>query len=87
MDDVALGKKILAGRAMCGGVINDIKLIDWTRDEIRNEVKRIMREGMPGGRFLFGTLAMPYDIPEVNIRVMLEAAFEFGSLQKENSDD
>jgi hypothetical protein len=30
---------------------------------------------------LFGTLVMPYDIPERNIRAMLEAAYEFGSYE------
>jgi uroporphyrinogen-III decarboxylase len=79
MDDILLGKKIIAGRALCAGVINDIPLIDWSRDEIRREVRRIMDEGVPGGKFIFGTLVMPYDIPETSIRAMLEAAYEFGS--------
>ena len=78
LDDIAEGKKIIAGRALTCGVINDIKLIDWGREEIRAEVKRIIDAGMPGGRFLFGTAVMPYDIPEENIRTMLDAAFEFG---------
>ncbi len=79
MDDIKEGKNIVAGRAVCGGVINDIKLIDWSKDEIRNEVKRMLDAGMPGGKFFFGTLVMPYSIPEENIQAMLEAAYEFGS--------
>jgi uroporphyrinogen-III decarboxylase len=79
MDDISQAKRIIAGRALTAGVINDIKLIDWTPEEIRSEVKRIIGEGMPGGRFFFGTLLMPYHIPEENIRAMLEAAYEFGS--------
>ena len=79
LDDIAEGKRIINGRGLICGVINDIKLIDWGREEIRTEVKRLVDAGMPGGRFLFGTGAMPYDIPEENIRVMLEAAYEFGS--------
>lgn len=79
MDDIAEGKKIIAGRALCAGVINDIKLIDWSKEEIRNEVKRMIEAGMPGGKFFFGTLVMPYAIPEQNIRAMLEAAYEFGT--------
>lgn len=78
LDDIAEGKRIIAGRGLTCGVINDIKLIDWGRDEIRAEVKRMIEAGMPGGRFLFGTGVMPYDIPEQNIRTMLEAAYEFG---------
>lgn len=79
MDNIAEGKKIIAGRALCAGVINDIKLIDWSKEEIRNEVKRMIDAGMPGGKFFFGTLVMPYAIPEQNIRAMLEAAYEFGA--------
>ena len=81
MDDISQGKKIIAGRALCAGVINDIPLIDWSRDEIRREVRRMMDDGMPGGKFMFGTLVMPYGIPEKNIRAMLEAAYEFGSYE------
>ena len=79
LDEVAEGSRIINGRALTCGVINDIRLIDWSREEIRNEVKRVIDGGMRGGRFLFGTGVMPYDIPERNIRTMLEAAYEFGS--------
>jgi len=78
-DDIAEAKKIINGRALTCGVINDIKLVSWNREEIRAEVKRMCEAGMPGGKFLFGTLVMPYDIPIQNIRAMLEAAYEYGS--------
>ena len=80
MDNVSEGKRLIGGRALCAGVINDIKLIDWSNESIRNEVKRIIEEGMPGGKFLFGTMLMPYSIPEKNILTMLEAAYEFGKI-------
>jgi uroporphyrinogen-III decarboxylase len=79
LDDLAEGKRIIAKRGLTCGVINDIKLIDWDRETIRNEVKRMIGAGMPGGKFLFGTGVMPYGIPEENIRTMLAAAYEFGS--------
>lgn len=78
LDDIAEGKAIVANRGLTCGVINDIKLIDWTEDEIKSEVKRIFDAGMSGGRFLFSTAVMPYNIPENNIRAMLAAAYEFG---------
>jgi len=81
LDNVAEGKRIVAGRGLTCGVINDIALIDWTEDEIRNEVRRIIGAGMPGGKFLFGTAVMPRAIPEKNIRAMLEAAYRFGSYE------
>lgn len=80
-DDIAEGKRIIAGRGLTCGVINDIKLIDWTREEIVAEVKRVIDAGAPGGKFLFGTGVMPYAIPEENIRSMLEAAYRFGSAE------
>lgn len=82
LDDVADAKRIIAGRGLTCGVLNDLKLIDWTGEEIRAEVRRLIEAGMPGGKFLFGTGVMPYQIPEENIRVMLEAAYEFGSWER-----
>jgi uroporphyrinogen decarboxylase len=82
LESVEEGKKIIAGRALCAGVINDIKLIDWSKEEIRNEVKRIIDAGMSGGKFFFGTMLMPYKIPEKNIWAMLEAAYEYGSYKR-----
>lgn len=81
LDDVAEGKRIIAGRGLCCGIINDIRMIDWQPDRVRQEVKRIIEAGKPGGKFLFGTLVMPLAIPEENIRAMLEAAYEYGSLE------
>jgi uroporphyrinogen decarboxylase len=78
-DDIAEGKRILGGKALCAGVINDIMLLDWSRDQIRHEVKRIVDAGMPGGRFFFGTMVMPYKIPEENIRALIDSVCEFGS--------
>lgn len=78
MDDIAEGKRLVAGRGLTCGVINDIMLLEWSKEEIRAEVKRMIAAGKPGGKFLFGTLVMPYNIPEENIRIMLEAAYEFG---------
>lgn len=78
LDDIAAGKQIVNGRGLTCGVINDIKLIDWSEDEIRQEVKRMLTAGMAGGKFLFGTILMPYKIPERNIRAMLDAVYEYG---------
>ncbi len=82
LDDVAEGKQIIAGRALCCGTINDIRMIDWRPDKVRQEVKRIVLAGKPGGKFLFGSLLMPMAIPEENIRVMLEAAYLYGRLEE-----
>ncbi len=79
LDDIAEGKRIIAGRALAAGVINDMKMIDWTPEECRAEVKRMLAAGIADGKFFFGTLVMPLAIPEKNIRAMIESAVEFGA--------
>lgn len=81
-DDVVEAKRIIDGRGLACGIINDIMLVAWSEEEVRAEVKRIIDAGLPGGRFLFGTLVMPLGIPERNIRAMLEAAYEFGRYER-----
>jgi uroporphyrinogen-III decarboxylase len=80
-DDIAASKRVIAGRGLTGAVINDAKLIDWSEAEIRAEVRRICEEGKPGGKFFFGTLLMPFRIPERNIRALFDAAREYGALR------
>ncbi len=81
-DDVAAAKRAVGDRALCAGVINDIRLIDDAPATIRAEVTRIVAAGMPGGRFMFGTVLMPFGIPEANVRAMLDAAFELGRIAR-----
>lgn len=76
--DLAEAKALIGTRGLTCGVIDDIRMIHWTEQETRAEVRRICEVGMPQGHFLFGTGVMPQAIPEANIRAMLEAAFEFG---------
>lgn len=77
-DDISEAKTTLDDGAMVFGVINDIRLVDWTDEEIVTDVRRLLSAGMPGGRFGFGTLVMPLAIPEAHIRTMLRAAYELG---------
>ncbi|BCG62880.1 MAG: uroporphyrinogen decarboxylase [Methyloprofundus sp.] len=78
-DDLAECKGIINTRGLTCGVIDDIQMINWTPEQTREQVKRIIEIGKPGGHFLFGTGLMPLSIPEENIRSMLDAAFEYGS--------
>lgn len=80
-DDIRTGKMLVAGRGLSCGVINDIQLVDWSAEQVRSEVKRMMETGKTGGRFLFGTGVMPFSIPEKNIQEMLSAAFEYGQFE------
>ena len=78
--DLAEAKRLINTRGLTCGVIDDIKMIHWTPEQTRAEVKRIIDIGKPGGHFLFGTGVMPMALPEANIQAMLDAAFEFGRL-------
>ncbi|MFA6401212.1 MAG: uroporphyrinogen decarboxylase family protein [Salinivirgaceae bacterium] len=77
-DNIDEGMKTIAGRALGAGIINDLMLVDWTKEEIRTEVKRMLDAGMKSDKFFFGTLVMPLSIPDENIRAMLETAYEYG---------
>ena len=76
-DDIAEAKKQIAGRVLCCGTLNDIKLLSWTGDQIETEVQRILAAGLPGGKFCFGTFVMPFDIPPANIRRMIDAVTRY----------
>lgn len=91
LDDLAVARQIIGRQGLTCGVIDDIKMIKWSPQETRNEVRRLcevgmsggmedgMDGGMAGGHFLLGTGLVPLQVPEANIRAMVEAAFEFGS--------
>jgi uroporphyrinogen-III decarboxylase len=81
MDNLSAGKATIDGRGLTCGVINDIKLIDMTVDEVRQEVQALIASGKRGGKFLFGTGVMPLCIPEENITTMMETAKESGALR------
>ncbi len=76
--DLAEAKRLIDTRGLTCGVIDDIKMIHWTPEQTRAEVKRMIDIGKPGGHFLFGNGVMPMAVPESNIRAMIDAAFEFG---------
>ncbi len=83
-DDIEEARAILGPQALIAAAINDIRLIDWLPEEIDREVERIMRSGKLAGGFIFGTLMMPFRIPERNIRALVEAAIKHGRYRSEN---
>lgn len=77
--DLAEAKAIIGSRGLTCGVIDDIKMIHWTPEQTRAEVRRLCDIGMAGQHFLFGNGVMPLAVPETNIKAMVDAAFEYGS--------
>lgn len=82
-DDIAEARRTLGPQALLAGAINDIRMIDWSPEEIDQEVRRIMEAGKAGGGFIFGTLLMPFQIPDENIRALVDAAIRHGSYGQE----
>ncbi|MBN2714227.1 MAG: uroporphyrinogen decarboxylase [Deltaproteobacteria bacterium] len=82
-DDVSAAKNVVAGKALLAAPVNDILLIDRSRDAIRQSVRELVQAGAPGGGFILGTLMMPCQIPEANIHALIEAAHEFGAYNVE----
>lgn len=78
LDDLAAAKRIISQRGLTCGVIDDIKMINWSPEQTRAEVRRLCEIGMRGGHFLFGTGLVPLQVPEANIKAAIDAAFEFG---------
>lgn len=79
MDEIGESMRIIDNRALCAAVINDIRLIDWTPEQVRAEVRRIVQGGLAHSRKLFfGTVVMPYGIPDANIHAMIDAAKDYG---------
>jgi len=83
-EDIKHAKQVLNNRGICIGVFNDILLIDYTEKQIRQEVKRIMQEGVPGSKFAFGTSGVPYHASEKNIHAMIDAAYLYGQCKGAN---
>ncbi len=78
LDDLVVAKQLINNRGITCGVIDDIKMIHWSPEQTRAEVKRIIDIGKPGGHFLFGSSLLPLNLPEENIKAMIQAAFDFG---------
>ena len=82
--DLTEAKSIIARKTpavgLTCGVIDDIKMINWTPQQTDAEVKRLCEIGMAGGHFLFGNGVMPLAVPEANIRAMVDAAFNYGRM-------
>jgi uroporphyrinogen decarboxylase len=76
--DLGEAKRMIGPRGLTCGVIDDISMIGWTPERVRDEVRRLCHIGMPGGHFLFGTGVMPMSLPEANIVAMIDAAFTHG---------
>lgn len=76
--DLAEAKAAIGEGGLTCGVIDDIRMIGWTPEETRAEVRRLCAIGKPGGHFLLGTGVMPQAVPVANIRAYVDAAFEYG---------
>ncbi|WP_446808719.1 uroporphyrinogen decarboxylase family protein [Methylomonas sp. 2BW1-5-20] len=79
--DLAEAKRLVGSRGLTCGVIDDIKMIHWSAEQTRAEVKRVIETGKVGGRFMLNNGLMPLAVPPANIHAMVNAGFEFGRLE------
>lgn len=78
LDNITKAKQAIQGKGILIAPINDILLFKHSEEIIEQEIERIMSEGKDGGGFMFGTLMMPYAIPESNINYMIQSAKKLG---------
>jgi uroporphyrinogen decarboxylase len=74
--DIAKAKDVLRGKVCLSGNLDPIKvLMNGRPEEVAAEAERIMKAASPGGGFIFNTGEMnPRDVPEANMRAMIQAA-------------
>jgi len=79
MDIVELKRKVSHRFSLVGNVELDSLLCRGTAEEVRNEVKRLIREVAPGGGYCLGSSnTVPRYVKKENYKAMLEAAREYG---------
>jgi hypothetical protein len=77
--DIAYLKKKYGKRITLCGNIDCGEMVNWTPEEVKSEVKRIIKTASPGGGHLLSTSnALHSGIPVENARAYVEAANEFG---------
>ncbi|MDZ7269334.1 MAG: uroporphyrinogen decarboxylase family protein [candidate division KSB1 bacterium] len=79
-DDLAACKKVLQGKVAMVGNLNNIAMIDWTPEEIEQQVKTACLAAKAGGGFILANQGpeMPYDVPDANIQAFVEAGKRWG---------
>jgi len=79
--DIFKEKKIHGDKVtIIGGMGVDYLLTDRSKDEeVVDEVKKLIRELGPGGRFIISPVHSLSSIPAHKLRVMLDAAHKYGS--------
>ena len=78
--DIYEMKKKYAGRlALVGNIDLGSTLVTGTPDEVRQDVRRHIKELAPGGGYCVSSSnTIPNYVPLENYRAMLEATFEYG---------
>jgi uroporphyrinogen decarboxylase len=78
--DLAVAKKIVAGRAGISGNVATWNLACLSPQDIYEEACRCIEKAAPGARYTLGSSCeVPYETPEENIDAMVRAAREFGA--------
>lgn len=78
--DIAKAKEVVKGKTCLMGNLDPVNvLMNGTPEQIAKETERIMKAGKVGGGYMFDTGEMnPRDVPEENMRTMIQTAKKIG---------
>ncbi len=79
-DDLARCKQAVQGKVTVVGNINNIALIDWTPEQVEEQVRKACEAAKAGGGFILANQGpeIPYDVPDENIKALVEAGKRWG---------
>ena len=79
--DIAKAKEVAKGKTCLMGNLDPVNiLMNGTPEQVARETERIMKAGKIGGGYMFDTGEMnPRDVPEENMRAMIQTAKRFAT--------
>ncbi len=74
-------KALAGGKVGIIGNLNGIAMVHWSREEVADQVSRLIRIAAPGGGFILSDNhgEIPLQVPDENLLAIREAATRFGS--------
>jgi methanogenic corrinoid protein MtbC1/uroporphyrinogen-III decarboxylase len=81
--DVKRTREVFGPDVAINARINPVLMKNGTVEEVSGEVRRLIGEGWPLSNFSIDTVGLTYGTPDENVRAALEAAAEYGRLDRD----